>query len=154
RAISQAQPRIVNTARATEDSSIAFGEEPMHTLACRVTLSLVLVLGIATTAARAVETKNDAPEDHLLKVLGDSIKSLREAYPPYFSKTSTEKLYEGAINGILRQVDPSGNSQVFGRDQKPADKSFVPQIQARLVEGSPTVTAVIVHSDAFLHDIR
>jgi len=120
----------------------------LHVVCC-----LLLSMSLAGTSW-ALETKAAAPEDQFLRLVGDGIKKIQELCPPYFSKSSHERMFLAALNGLLREIDPSGTSCVLKKEAVTAEARFTPQIRLRLLEGVPTVASVIVHSEASRHDIR
>ena len=121
-----------------------------------LTLRLFVVTVALSVAAHAwaLESKTGAPEDQFLKLVGDGIKKIQELCPPYFSKVANERLFETALNGILREIDPSGSSYVVKKDSSGAEVRFSPQVRVRLLKGVPTIASVIVHSEAFTHNVR
>ena len=115
------------------------------------------ILGFAlvlTGAAFAQQPDQDAATGALLKGVGDAVKKIQEVFPPYLNRVHAEELLAGSINGMLEQVDPSGNSYAIAKDRLPAPGASRPQLVIRNRLGAPTIASVVVHSEASQHDIR
>lgn len=112
----------------------------------RPRLALALAVTLATTAAfagRATETLSTSNA-----LIAAALKRI-EAQFPQASRVSAEKVAHAAINGILREIDPSGSSYSYSaKDARPATGRVAPAISVRLVEGVPTIVSVWPHSDA------
>lgn len=122
----------------------------MRRFTCAV---LTMVLGFAG-AAGAQQPDQDAATAALLKGVGDAAKKFQEIFPPYLNRVHADALLQGALNGILAEIDPSGNSFVVAKDKLPAGGAARPQVVIRNVQGVPRIASVVVHSEASLHDIR
>jgi carboxyl-terminal processing protease len=78
-----------------------------------------------------------------------ALKTVESRYP-VVSRISAGKASEAAVNGMLWQVDPSGNSFLFSaKDEKSASGQVSPGLVVRLVDGVPTILAVFAGTDAY-----
>lgn len=114
----------------------------------------VFTMVLCASAVGAQQPDQDAATAALLKGVGDAAKKFQEIFPPYLNRVHADALLEGALNGILMQIDPSGNSFVVAKDKLPAGGAARPQVVIRNVQGVPRIASVVVHSEASLHDIR
>ncbi|MBI4864608.1 MAG: hypothetical protein HY815_30790 [Candidatus Riflebacteria bacterium] len=115
---------------------------------------VVLVLALCPARVTALESKAGPGEDQFLKMVGDGLKKIQALFPPYFSRSPNDRLFCGALNGILREIDPSGNSYVSKHEGPSGEAKFTPGLQIRMVEGVPAVASLVVHSEAFGHDLQ
>lgn len=120
------------------------------------TMRLVPLLAalVAVSPAPALETKGSAAENTVISLLGRALARIEEVFPSYLKRQGSEPLFLAALNGLLREVDPSGGSYGFRRGRASGPGQALPPVTIRLVEGVPTITGVVVPSEAFLKDVR
>jgi carboxyl-terminal processing protease len=115
------------------------------------------VAGPAAGPARATESRGETSADPLARMLSDGIRKIQEALPAYFSRARTDRAFVAAMNGLLREIDPSGGSfvaQAAPKDPAGPGGKQAPQIRIRFQNGLPVVSSVVVHSEASMHDVR
>lgn len=108
-----------------------------------VGLLLSLLPGMAFAASAAATLTGP---DNMVQA---ALKTIESNYP-VVSRISAGKASEAAVNGMLWQVDPSGNSFLYSdKDEKQTAGQTAPGLVVRLVDGVPTILAVFTGTDAF-----
>ncbi|MBI2944629.1 MAG: PDZ domain-containing protein [Candidatus Wallbacteria bacterium] len=112
---------------------------------------LVAALLASGRTAHAASATGAAPVSSSSALIAAALKSI-EAQFPQASRLSPDKVAHAAINGILKEIDPSGSSFSYaaadGQKGKPT-----PGFLVRLVDGVPTVVSVFVHTDAYYKEL-
>ena len=117
------------------------------------TLTLLALL-VGAMPAVALETKSTPQENPLGKLFDRALAQVADLFPSYLTRAPAERLLAAAVNGILRELDPSGHSHVYKREKPQGESLVSPAITVKLADGVPAVSSVIVHSDSFVKGVH